>query len=65
MRYEVGEMAGRVWTVLNTKGPSSLAQLKKHIGDSADLVNQGIGWLACEDKIEIEKKGNSVKISLK
>ncbi len=65
MIQDIGETAGRLWHILNSNDTMSLAQLKKRIGGSSDLVNQAIGWLAREDKVKIEKKGNSIRISLK
>ncbi len=62
---EIGSTAGRIWDALGNNGGLSLAQLKRKIGGSPDLLNQAIGWLAREDKIAVEKKGNSVKLSLK
>ena len=62
---EIAQTAGQVWNLLNENGETTLAQLKKKVNGSTDLVTQGIGWLAREDKLNIEKKGNSLKISLK
>jgi hypothetical protein len=61
IKHEVGETAGKVWHVLNDKGPQTLAQLKK-LGGSTELLTLAVGWLAREDKVDIirEKKGFTV-----
>ena len=51
----IGEAAGAIWKTLNAKGPLSKEQLCKTAGLSTDLANQGIGWLAREDKICISQ----------
>jgi hypothetical protein len=43
----------------------TLAQAQKQAGGSDDLFHQAIGWLAREDKLNMEKKGRSVKLSVK
>ena len=51
---QIGEAAGQIWRVLDKKGPLSTSKLVKMIDSPRDVVMQGIGWLAREDKIEIE-----------
>ncbi|MGA2983324.1 MAG: winged helix-turn-helix domain-containing protein [Terriglobia bacterium] len=65
-REQVGVTAGEVWHVLNDFGPQTVAQLKKRLNGSGELVGFALGWLAREDKIDIslEKKKN-FKIALK
>ncbi len=65
MIYEIGETAGKIWEFLNENGTISISKLKKSIKVNNDLIMQGIGWLAREDKINITKKGRSTLISLK
>ena len=62
---EIGVAAGKVWEALKGSDGLSLAQLKKKVGGSSDLLNQAVGWLAREGKIVMEKKGNAVKLTLK
>lgn len=54
---DVGETAGRVWSVLQEKGPQSLNALKKQVKAPGDVVVMSIGWLAREDKLVLEQKG--------
>lgn len=50
----IGETAGAVWRVLDQQGPLSMTKLVKTVGVHHDTVMQAIGWLAREDKIQIE-----------
>lgn len=65
MKNEIGELAGSIWQVLNSKGPQTLAQLKKLSNKNDFFTHAAIGWLAREEKLDIIKSGNSFKISLK
>ena len=62
---QVGEAAGLVWAALAENGPLSTAKLVKIIGKPRDTIMQAIGWLAREDKIEIEDEGRSRVVSLR
>ena len=62
---QVGETAGRVWSVLQEKGPLSLNALKKQVKAPGDVVLMSIGWLAREDKLVLEQKGRVQMIGLK
>ncbi|HZZ26847.1 MAG TPA: winged helix-turn-helix domain-containing protein [Pirellulales bacterium] len=63
---EIGAAAGRVWHLLDVKGPQTITKLVKELDDvSRDVVMQGLGWLAREDKLEIEGEGRTRTVSLK
>jgi hypothetical protein len=62
---QVGETAGNVWQALSSAGPQTLAQLKKRVNGSGELVGFGLGWLAREDKIEIIPEKKSFRVRLK
>lgn len=62
---EVGETAGRVWSLLQAKGPQSLNALKKQVKAPGDVVLMAIGWLAREEKIVLEQKGRVQLFALK
>ncbi len=55
-REQVGVTAGEVWHILNDFGPQTLAQVKKRLNGSGELVGFALGWLAREDKIEISQE---------
>lgn len=61
---QVGEAAGAVWHALHENGPLTFAKLITKTGLSRDVVMQAIGWLAREDKIEIDD-GRTRKVSLR
>jgi hypothetical protein len=65
MKENVGVTAGKVWHMLNDSGPQTLAQLKKKLNGSGELVGFALGWLAREDKIEIAQEKKSFKVALK
>ena len=62
---QIGETAGRVWHALDEQGPLTLAQLAKKIKAPRDVVMQAVGWLAHEQKIEIEESGRRRIVSLR
>ena len=62
---QVGETAGKIWHVLNDGGPQTLAQIKKKLNGSGDLVVLGLGWLAREDKIDLSQDKKNLKVALR
>jgi hypothetical protein len=62
---QIGEAAGLVWKTLSKNGPLTTAKLVKAMGEPRDTVMQAIGWLAREDKINIEDDGRTRIISLR
>jgi hypothetical protein len=57
---QIGETAGAIWRVLSNQGPLSTAKLIKAVEAPRDLVMQALGWLAREDKIQIDDSRNRV-----
>ena len=55
----VGDVAGEVWQTLTGQGPMSMTKLVKHVGQPRDIVMQALGWLAREDKIDVEEQGRT------
>ncbi len=62
---EIGETAGDIWQTLSTKGPLPLAKLIKEVAAPRDVVMQGLGWLAREDKVSIEEESRRKVVALK
>lgn len=60
----IGEAAGKVWKALGAKGKVALTTLPKVVEEDGALVNQAIGWLAREGKIDFEKDGRAVYVKL-
>jgi len=65
MAPEIGETAGKVWHLLSDEGPQTLVQLKKKVNGSGELVSLALGWLAREDKVNIQQEKKNLKISLR
>ena len=62
---KIGQTAGMVWKFLEDKGEANLTQLKKGVKADPNLVLQAIGWLAREDKLQIQKKERYIIYTLK
>jgi len=65
MKDKIGETAGRVWQVLHEHGGMDISRLVKMVRQSEGLVHQAVGWLAREDKIDIQMKGPKTTVVLK
>ena len=46
-------------------GTTSFAKMKKELDLKGNFADLGLGWLARENKVDIEQKGPAVKVSLK
>ena len=64
LKPQVIETAGKVWQLLKNDGPQTLAQLKKKLGGSNEIVGFALGWLAREDNVVIAQDKKSFKVSL-
>lgn len=65
LKAAVGETAGKVWQTLSSDGPLTVAQLKKKLDGTGELIPLALGWLAREDKIDILQEKKAVRVSLK
>jgi hypothetical protein len=61
---QIGEVAGEIWHLLDRKGSMSMAKLVKEVDGPRDLIMQALGWLAREDKINIEGDAKTRTVSL-
>jgi len=61
---DIGTVAGEVYRYLFENGPSSVSRMKKELGLGAAQVDQGLGWLAREDKLTFLKDKRSLLVSL-
>ncbi len=61
----IGETAGKIYQMLEKKGSLTVEALQKEVqvADAA-LVNQTLGWLAREDKVDFKKSGKNQVVSL-
>lgn len=60
----IGQTAGKVWSVLGAQGRIALTTLPKMLDEEVHLVQQAVGWLAREDKVEFEKQGRALYVKL-
>ena len=60
-----GENAGKVYEFLSANPKVTIVEIKKLIKISDKEVAYGLGWLAKEGKIEVEKVGRKVLFSIK
>ena len=65
IKGQVGETAGCIWKTLSVEGPQTLAQLKRRLKGTGELVLLAVGWLAREDKIELATERKDLRIQLK
>lgn len=65
LEQQIGFSAGEIYNYLSENGTSSFAKMKKELDLKGNFADLGLGWLARENKVEIEQKGPAVKISLK
>jgi hypothetical protein len=60
----IGETAGAVWKALGAQGKVALTTLPKVLNRDGALVQQAVGWLAREHKVEFEKQGRALYVKL-
>jgi hypothetical protein len=65
MTDKIGFSAGLIWQFLSEHGESSPIKIKSNLGLSNTLLYLALGWLARENKVNIERLDHSYKISLK
>ena len=61
----IGEVAGQVWHCLDENDQMSFSKLVKTTDQPRDMVMQAVGWLAREDKVEIEETARGRVIRLR
>jgi hypothetical protein len=64
MKEKIGWTAGKVWETLKMNGEMNISQLPKKMKEKSVVVQQALGWLAREDKINYHVKGNKILVSL-
>lgn len=66
VKTDVGNMAGEVWKFLAKNGQTAVSDLPRKInnGRNSDLVQQAVGWLARENKVDFSKGKNETSVFL-
>ena len=65
LEEQIGFSAGEIYNYLHVNGTTSFAKMKKELDLKGNFADLGLGWLARENKVDIQQKGPAVKISLK
>lgn len=60
----IGFAAGKLWQAL-LKGPLSLSELSERVGEPETVLLMAAGWLAREDKLGINQRGQRIELRLK
>ena len=64
MKERIGELAGKVFTVLKGKKELSIIQLAKAVPGKSVEIYMALGWLARENKIMYRTENNKTYVSL-
>ena len=65
MEEKIGFSAGEIYNYLYNNGTTSFSKIKKDLDLNGNFADLGLGWLARENKVDIQQKGPAVKVSLK
>jgi len=66
LEQEIGCSAGQIYNYLaENEGQTTFTKLKKDLDLKSNFAELGLGWLAREEKVELAKSGNSLKIRLR
>lgn len=65
LEEKIGFSAGEIYEYLHTNGTTTFTKMKKDLDLKGNFADLGLGWLARENKVEIQQKGPAVKVSLK
>jgi hypothetical protein len=61
----IGHAAGDIWRCLDNEGGSaSMAKIRDKTKLDTETVYLGLGWLAREEKVDLEKRGRSLRVTL-
>lgn len=63
-KAQIGEYAGQIWRVLESKGDLSLEALQEETGLDLPELFSAIGWLARENKVSFNKQNGVTCVSL-
>ncbi|MBI5779384.1 MAG: winged helix-turn-helix domain-containing protein [Planctomycetes bacterium] len=65
-QHEIGKAAGEVWRYLDKHGNTPLEKVQKDLKNiSKDLFQQALGWLARENKVDINTAAKPTTLSKK
>lgn len=67
LEQSIGLSAGQIYNYLaeSKNQQATFTKLKKDLDLKGNFAELGLGWLAREEKVELAKSGNSIKVKLK
>ncbi len=66
LEQSIGFSAGQIYNYLaENEGQTTFTKLKKDLDLKGNFAELGLGWLAREEKVELAKSGNSLRIRLR
>lgn len=66
MEQSIGFSAGQIYNYLaENEGEATFTKMKKDLDLRGNFAELGLGWLAREDKVELERSGNSLRVRLR
>ncbi len=64
MTERIGATAGKVWQALKKQDEADIRQLPRIVAEKPVIVNQALGWLAREGKLEYREQGDRLLVAL-
>ncbi len=64
MTERIGATAGKVWQVLKKQEEADIRNLPRLLDEKPIIVNQALGWLAREGKLEYREQGDRLFVAL-
>lgn len=64
MTERIGTTAGKVWQVLRKEEEADIRNLPRLLDEKPVIVNQALGWLAREGKLEYREQGDRLFVAL-
>jgi len=65
MKEKIGKTAGKIWDILQKEEAVAISKFPKMLDEKTVVVQQALGWLAREDKIDYRQQANRTLVSLK
>jgi hypothetical protein len=64
VQERIGVTAGKVWQVLKKEEEADISRLPRMVSEKPVIVNQALGWLAREGKLEYREQGERLFVAL-
>lgn len=64
MKEKIGSVAGDIWHILKERNEIPISEIPRILNERSMIVNQAIGWLARENKLEFRIEGTKIFVSL-